>query len=133
MSIQDENVTDNVPFRNCTARMTGGDDDDEEDMLKRSPASGTAVTANAPCSAPSSRGSRESRILPPCNQMYMWRHVLRAIGVCSIPIHHRSLSLVGESRILRHVTKLSGRAWFGVISSKVDDACVVKHDTDVVV
>ena len=96
MSIQDENVTDNVPFRNCTARMTGGGDDDEEDMLKRSPASGTAVTANAPCSAPSSRGSR-------------------------------------ESRILHHVTTLSGRAWFGVISSKVDDACVVKHDTDVVV
>ena len=31
------------------------------------------------------------------------------------------------------VTTLSGRAWFGEISSKVDDACVVKHDTDVVV
>ena len=31
------------------------------------------------------------------------------------------------------VTTLSGRAWFGVISSKVDDACVVKHDTDIVV
>ena len=33
----------------------------------------------------------------------------------------------------RIVTTLSGRAWFGEISSKVDDACVVKHDTDVVV
>ena len=35
--------------------------------------------------------------------------------------------------VVSTVTKLSGRAWFGVISSKVDDACVVKHDTDVVV
>ena len=55
------------------------------------------------------------------------------ILIILVALNVLSLSKLFNMLRVNIVTTLSGRAWFGEISSKVDDACVVKHDTDVVV